>query len=186
MDLVFYFVLLAANWIAVTAQTPPDRCLEPIAFGKLCTNSEAKIKYHFDNQTGLCMAFKFNGCEGNENNFDSSSECVSSCYPTEIVGCPIKSNPITKEDGSSSCRQSEECGSDAYCSKRLSGGGTCCSIAVRKSLDADYNPVCGTRRTVVKLENDQILIGKSCKSNFCPTGSKCLKGTYFSTCCEKI
>ncbi|EFP05373.1 hypothetical protein CRE_27215 [Caenorhabditis remanei] len=92
------------------------------------------IQYHFDNDTRLCMAFEFEGCESNENNFLSDSECKASCSPTDNVGCPVNSKPLTKEDGSNLCQQSEDCVPEGYCSKRLSGGGKCCRKAIREVI----------------------------------------------------
>uniref|UniRef100_A0A1I7TYW2 BPTI/Kunitz inhibitor domain-containing protein n=1 Tax=Caenorhabditis tropicalis TaxID=1561998 RepID=A0A1I7TYW2_9PELO len=201
MHFLAYFLLVSISFLGVATQAPPDRCSKPINFGKKCSTAEPSIRYHFDEGTGLCMAFKFEGCDGNENNFETESWCSSACKPTDIVGCPANSKPLKKSDGNSGCREScnfifyvlycrsmffqEQCGSDGYCSKRLSGGGICCSKAVRKNLVADYNPECGTNREVVKV-NDDVLIGKNCDSNFCPDGSKCKKGNYFSTCCKKV
>ena len=38
-----------------------------------------KRRYHYDSYTGECKLFYYSGCDGNENNFLSLSECVHAC-----------------------------------------------------------------------------------------------------------
>ena len=36
-------------------------------------------KYYFDTTMGKCMEFSFGGCNANDNNFESLSDCESTC-----------------------------------------------------------------------------------------------------------
>lgn len=42
---------------------------------------ESQIKYYFDRTKLTCVPFEYSGCNGNENNFDSLTQCQSSCHP---------------------------------------------------------------------------------------------------------
>jgi len=42
-----------------------------------CNNMTSKFFY--DKQDGICKQFMYNGCEGNENRFDSKHECEQQC-----------------------------------------------------------------------------------------------------------
>jgi len=40
-------------------------------------------KWYFDSETGNCKEFFFGGCDGNENNFKTETECNRKCKKTE-------------------------------------------------------------------------------------------------------
>jgi hypothetical protein len=40
-------------------------------------------KWYFDSKTGICKEFFFGGCDGNENNFKTETECNRKCKKTE-------------------------------------------------------------------------------------------------------
>ncbi|ELU10763.1 hypothetical protein CAPTEDRAFT_115381, partial [Capitella teleta] len=53
-----------------------DPCLMP----KVIRNCRARLpRFYFDNQKGKCKKFYYGGCGGNENRFDSKSECKKTC-----------------------------------------------------------------------------------------------------------
>ncbi|CAI2354091.1 unnamed protein product [Caenorhabditis sp. 36 PRJEB53466] len=108
----------------------------------------------------------------------------ASCQPTNIVGCPMNTKALVGADGSTSCSADTDCPTNGYCRKRFDGGGNCCRTAVYDKLESDYNPKCAAGRVPVQID-DSLLIGKNCKSNFCPTGATCIKGNYFAACCKK-
>ena len=48
---------------------------------------DPQAKWYFDSKDKICTPFYFSGCNGNENNFDSWSECEEACpntFPPEI------------------------------------------------------------------------------------------------------
>jgi hypothetical protein len=55
-------------------------------------------RFWFNSATGRCEAFVYGGCGGNENNFESASDCIDACAP----GTP---NACSKTD----CLQSDTC-----------------------------------------------------------------------------
>ncbi|XP_017001607.2 papilin isoform X1 [Drosophila takahashii] len=58
-------------------QQPPQKaCSLPKETGN-CTNFS--VKYFFDVSYGGCARFWYGGCEGNDNRFDSESECKDTC-----------------------------------------------------------------------------------------------------------
>ncbi|ULT88382.1 hypothetical protein L3Y34_007525 [Caenorhabditis briggsae] len=88
--------LLSFLVVILTVSDQNDICLEKVEFGKNLTTAEPSIRFHFDNSTGLCMAFGYKGCGGNKNNFDTDGTCTSLCKPTSINWCPVKSAPMKK------------------------------------------------------------------------------------------
>uniref|UniRef100_A0A0M3HFU6 BPTI/Kunitz inhibitor domain-containing protein n=1 Tax=Ascaris lumbricoides TaxID=6252 RepID=A0A0M3HFU6_ASCLU len=47
--------------------------------------SKAKIQWYYDAETAMCLAFKYNGCGGNRNRFDTVHQCEFRCIPREGV-----------------------------------------------------------------------------------------------------
>ena len=54
-----------------------EMCMEPLEPGPCTENIE---RYYFDEDMGKCMSFKFGGCHGNRNNFESKEECETTCH----------------------------------------------------------------------------------------------------------
>uniref|UniRef100_A0A8R1EJG5 BPTI/Kunitz inhibitor domain-containing protein n=1 Tax=Caenorhabditis japonica TaxID=281687 RepID=A0A8R1EJG5_CAEJA len=123
----------------------------------------------------MCMAFKYNGCGGNKNNFKQVADC-SMCAPLGGLMCPANTA------SSGSCKKDAECKATEYCLTTFAGNGICCKKAARDKLAADNNPKCGNGRKVV-IVDWSILIGKNCAANFCPAKATCKKGNFFATCC---
>ena len=42
-----------------------------------CMNSS--LRYYFDSNIGKCMQFMYGSCHGNDNNFESLTECEQTC-----------------------------------------------------------------------------------------------------------
>jgi len=59
--------------------TSADRCSLPLHPGT-CTDSINSInRYYYDSTSGTCLNFAYSGCDGNENNFENRSDCISAC-----------------------------------------------------------------------------------------------------------
>ncbi|PIO63502.1 thyroglobulin type-1 repeat-containing domain protein, partial [Teladorsagia circumcincta] len=64
--------------------------------------------------------------------------------------------------------------------------GTCCTQANEDRFDAAYNRKCGNGREPYSIPKDgwrEVLRGKTCQDNFCPTGYKCQDNDVFAICC---
>jgi hypothetical protein len=51
--------------------------------------------YGFDPQRGHCVRFPYGGCEGNENRFDTLTECEAACGGSDVGGCPERQPDAT-------------------------------------------------------------------------------------------
>lgn len=59
-----------------------DRCQLPIEPGPCDGAFEA---YGYDTETGRCEKFIYGGCEGNDNRFDTITECLGLCEPAGLA-----------------------------------------------------------------------------------------------------
>lgn len=68
----------------------PDVCSLPPDVGP-CDG--AFERYYFDEESGECRTFSYGGCQGNENNFGTLSECDETCRddlpPTPLDACTL-------------------------------------------------------------------------------------------------
>jgi len=56
------------------------KCNLPRNFGNKCINGKnPQILWYWNNKLGLCKAFKFLGCNGNENQFKHKLDCINQC-----------------------------------------------------------------------------------------------------------
>ena len=51
---------------------------------------EDKERFYFDTKRGKCTKFMFGGCFGNLNNFESLSECESTCHALIETAMAVK------------------------------------------------------------------------------------------------
>ncbi|VDO29864.1 unnamed protein product, partial [Haemonchus placei] len=149
-------------------------------------------KYHFDAETGRCLPFKYTGCGGNANNFDSKSDCYLECA---LSNCPVNSPPTLRPDGSAYCdREERKCPEGSYC-KYGDMYGICCDIKIRGEYQCSRKDLCpfGRERelfqkNIISLScfdpSNSTILGKSCDHQFCPLGAECHRGTYFAYCCQ--
>ena len=49
-------------------------------------------RFYFDIMAGKCLNFKFGGCHGNTNNFETVQECSLTCETlmSQVINAPIK------------------------------------------------------------------------------------------------
>ncbi|XP_064455570.1 carboxypeptidase inhibitor SmCI-like isoform X2 [Ornithodoros turicata] len=61
-------------------------CSMDVNFGQRCSTPNATTRYYHDNATHTCKQFHYEGCNGNENNFESKLVCMRMCrYDGEEV-----------------------------------------------------------------------------------------------------
>ncbi|GAB0098587.1 F-spondin [Sergentomyia squamirostris] len=56
----------------------PEKCLLPPTPGSCKTITN---RWFYDYRRGECAVFAYTGCEGNDNNFESREDCMTSCKP---------------------------------------------------------------------------------------------------------
>ncbi|XP_055693331.1 spondin-1 [Lutzomyia longipalpis] len=60
----------------------PARCLLPPTPGSCKT---IRNRWFYDYRRGECAVFAYTGCDGNENNFESREDCMTSCKPSHDI-----------------------------------------------------------------------------------------------------
>uniref|UniRef100_A0A0M3IR52 BPTI/Kunitz inhibitor domain-containing protein n=1 Tax=Ascaris lumbricoides TaxID=6252 RepID=A0A0M3IR52_ASCLU len=127
----------------------------------------ASFGWFYDIETNVCLSFKYNGCGGNSNRFDSIELCEMNCIP-------LCSGP-----------EVEKCPDDYKC-KHLASFGVCCPKKSEELFAKNYEAACSVGKTV-KTERrgrKSNLLGKSCEDDFCPAGSNCVQEEIFAHCCD--
>ncbi|KAG5201919.1 hypothetical protein MJG53_012052 [Ovis ammon polii x Ovis aries] len=72
-------------------QTPPDLCQLPQARGPC---KAALLRYFYNSTSNACEPFTYGGCQGNDNNFETTEMCFRICQPPglhdepECSSCP--------------------------------------------------------------------------------------------------
>ncbi|KAF1751914.1 hypothetical protein GCK72_018468 [Caenorhabditis remanei] len=169
-------------------------CQQPLHHGvQNCTNTSS-LRFYMDADTETCLAFKYSGCGGNSNNFETWSEC-GRCFAMDYSGCPLGSKSIKNLNANHTiCAHSmnEECtGPNSFC-RRGAFFGTCCDKTIRDKENSDSNKkegcAPGTQKVTYKTGSgfSITLLGKTCGSNFCPQKSTCHQGNYFAYCCAAV
>ncbi|KAI0984836.1 hypothetical protein GJ496_004614 [Pomphorhynchus laevis] len=77
-----FLLVLVLYIIALTTPTSYGfdfKCMQPKDPGP-CKASMRR--YYFDQESNKCMPFTYGGCQGNDNNFNTRSECRSTCERT--------------------------------------------------------------------------------------------------------
>uniref|UniRef100_A0A7I4YW21 BPTI/Kunitz inhibitor domain-containing protein n=1 Tax=Haemonchus contortus TaxID=6289 RepID=A0A7I4YW21_HAECO len=162
------------------------RCNFTVDMGDKPCDQRATIRYHFDAETESCLAFKYTGCGGNTNNFNSESNCYLECSPADHLNCPANSPPTLRPDGSADCdREKRKCPEGSSCEMGFAVG-ICCGDKNLEKYNANIRPDCGDRKVVLEDESEfaGTMLGKSCDHQFCPLGAECHRGTYFAYCCQ--
>ncbi|CAL2042391.1 unnamed protein product [Caenorhabditis brenneri] len=177
---LFFFVTFLASFGSTVLV--PDECKLPLDMGKTpCKGGKKEIRYHFDEKSFMPLSFEYTGCGGNKNNFKSEGECRIVCTAYDYTGCPAGSEPLK-----SPCETDKDCGPKGVC-QYGNHFNMCCDKQITAKFNADFEPKCPKGKKVLKIEVGGIpstVVGKSCKSKFCPTGATCVEGTYFATCCK--
>nr|CDJ92662.1 Thyroglobulin type-1 and Proteinase inhibitor I2 domain containing protein [Haemonchus contortus] len=175
--------------------------------GRACKEGKPSIRYYFDYHTFECLAFEYLGCDGNENNYPTSSACNSDCKLADLSGCSGMYPPARQANGEAmTCGgpqlmlppgittpaprntpklNEDGCPLDHKC---VMGAffGFCCNRANEDRFHAAYHPKCSNGKQPYSEMIDswrEIRFGKSCKDNFCPSGYKCQDGDIFAYCC---
>lgn len=154
----------------------------------------SSFQWYYDTSVFQCLAFKFHGCGGNGNRYDSISDCWSSCTLQDFGGCSMMRTPLKDPNGETVvCRtrkdtQPREC-PEGYKCTHLPFFSICCEQDGEDLYYKNAAPRCGPSQTPpVNFTASGItmnLLGKSCSDDFCPANSECRNQEILAHCCPK-
>ncbi|UMM34183.1 hypothetical protein L5515_007367 [Caenorhabditis briggsae] len=183
-SLLLFFALVAG--ISAYSITLPKQCELPLDMGiSPCKGGKKEIRYHFDTKAFIPLAFEYTGCGGNENSFKSEGECRNFCLGIDFNSCAAGSKPFPKPE---TCQEDKDCGPKGKCTWG-NGFKICCDKKITEKFEADWEPKCPKGKMAVKVKQGGIpllVVGKTCKSKFCPAGATCVEGNYFASCCKYL
>jgi len=98
-----------AEKVATTTELPatdsiPGHCKQPAEMGP-CRAS--KDRYHYNVTAGECQPFRYGGCRGNQNNFETIEQCQNECSAGVTERPPLSTNTVRsglKEEHNSKCK----------------------------------------------------------------------------------
>ncbi|KAL1238527.1 Uncharacterized protein TSPI_09039 [Trichinella spiralis] len=124
--------------------------IDPVDAGTLCSGTPVS-RWHYNSGSKKCETFRYNGCDGNSNNFATRIDCQDYCH---VGGCPEGGEPF-KEPGTGQFRVC-----DGY-SFSCPVGYTCTRTSIESS-SLRNNYCCATRATICSLGRDP---GAHCGTN---------------------
>ena len=112
---ILFFLTFADNLKQETSQdlfqTPPDLCQLPQARGPC---KAALHRYFYNSTSNACEPFTYGGCQGNDNNFETTEMCLRICKaPGESSDRPRKRNGGDRMLGVKGQGVGEDAGGDA-------------------------------------------------------------------------
>ncbi|EFP05370.1 hypothetical protein CRE_27500 [Caenorhabditis remanei] len=206
MILSILLALLSITHFANAEWVRPAACVAPLVVGSTPCSAEAPVRHFYDTEKDRCYAFRYTGCGGNANNFETKRQCEKICTgdPNRVM-CPGSTKPTLNVLGKTSpCGNPNnteglpECvGADFYRDLGTNfchdlGAGQCCAVESISKLASDFWLFeCPDGRTKyappsnnTHFKYEKFVLGKNCDTNFCPDGYECVMGNYYSFCCK--
>uniref|UniRef100_F1LCM5 Major allergen Ani s 1 n=1 Tax=Ascaris suum TaxID=6253 RepID=F1LCM5_ASCSU len=187
--LIVFAIIFSPLFANVHKRSPASKCRDKMDRGSPCPNGKkAQLSWFYDIETNVCLSFKYNGCGGNSNRFDSIELCEMNCIPPGFGTCALNKEPFKNSNGQQrvcSGPEVEKCPDDYKC-KHLASFGVCCPKKSEELFAKNYEAACSVGKTV-KIERrgrKSNLLGKSCEDDFCPAGSNCVQEEIFAHCCD--
>ncbi|EYC08903.1 hypothetical protein Y032_0063g3425 [Ancylostoma ceylanicum] len=166
---MWQLLLLVALPLQIQGLDLRSPCNESVHLGDEICDKTPSIRYHLDAKTLTCLPFKYSGCGGNGNNFESSIRCHIKCLPMDYLTCPANTPPVTRKDGTSHCDDNTKCPKGSTCRKGFIVG-LCCdnkaigwelvriidpyihcsppSFIISEKYNANQKPDCGNKKLV--------------------------------------
>ena len=79
---VIVVLLLVTGSILLQRSVTGSVCNLPLKKGVACSTASSQ-RWWFDSSNGLCISFKYLGCQGNANAFSSMEQCQTACASVE-------------------------------------------------------------------------------------------------------
>ncbi|PAV57645.1 hypothetical protein WR25_23287 [Diploscapter pachys] len=115
----------------------------------------------------MCFPFSYEGCDGNENNFETESLCYNGCRPADQFSCPANS------ESKGTCHRGPDADKQCPEGTTCTPGGMldyCCNSTIAKEWEHEYNSKeCENGGKIVEEKfwyGDDVLRGSHCDHNF--------------------
>ncbi|CAB3398469.1 unnamed protein product [Caenorhabditis bovis] len=190
------------------------RCKGDVDMGTTCGGNASAIQYFFDVDTQKCYPFKYNGCGGNKNRFNTRSDCTRRCMLMDHAPCALHSSPARRNDGFLFKCEDKANGPMSPENKpkisrkpinepklpKMNADGTCpagyicqggifnsmcCDAKLDEYVNSQYSPKCPKGQSLYTSGDfNSAVLGKSCSHQFCPYNYKCYTNDLFAYCCK--
>uniref|UniRef100_A0AC35UI36 Elongation factor Ts, mitochondrial n=1 Tax=Rhabditophanes sp. KR3021 TaxID=114890 RepID=A0AC35UI36_9BILA len=155
--------------------------------GSVCQQGiifEKHERFYFDKEWKVCLAMKYSGCGGNNNNFMSRTDCEK-CLHHDGSACtgPTESVPLVKtgkDCGSSVCPKSFKCVHNVFYNE-------CCYALDLEFIEEAFSEKCpnGKKSKGIFRDYFQATFGKTCDDLICTDNQTCVQvNKEFAKCCE--
>ncbi|KAI6199615.1 Major allergen Ani s 1 [Aphelenchoides besseyi] len=168
------------------------RSQAPAAMGicrlpKQIGNCTQKIqRFYFDSELQSCFAFKFSGCNGNQNSFSNRQDCETSCLVANLSICRGNQQTIVPMKLGVNCTDTI-CPSPNVCVHGIRGP-ECCNRESQAKFNALYDEKCpGGRLASGRQTNGvfDVTFAKTCSDLICPFGYTCEQlDSGLAKCCQ--
>ncbi|KHJ92054.1 Kunitz/Bovine pancreatic trypsin inhibitor domain protein [Oesophagostomum dentatum] len=150
--------------------------------GDACRGKKPVLRYYYDTKLEECLPFRYEGCGGNKNNYQTPSSCYQACakVDTERHSCG------GGEKATGRCKSIKDCSKGSVCRMKTLRSGVCCERKREEEYNKDKNPKCKGGKVLIRTASQggwKPLHGRSCSQNFCPEHSECVQGRYLAHCC---
>uniref|UniRef100_A0A915I3I9 Kunitz/Bovine pancreatic trypsin inhibitor domain protein n=1 Tax=Romanomermis culicivorax TaxID=13658 RepID=A0A915I3I9_ROMCU len=170
-------------------------CKLPKSYGSYCNATKENTtinKWYFNNEKFSCLAFTYKGCAGNDNKFDTKSQCEMRCKPQDGPTCSGYGNGLQYDNGSApvgrNCLELQ-CPAGWVCKPGVFFV-TCCNKTVEDYFNDAYNETCSNGAKAFSIARplwSETYFGDSCNDLRCPSGYECSQtNPLFAKCCSTV
>ncbi|CAD5231575.1 unnamed protein product [Bursaphelenchus xylophilus] len=143
-------------------------------------------KFYFLAEWQSCFAFKYSGCGGNENRFDTREECEQACLFADGSVCRGPQRPVFPKNNDNKCSK-VSCPEGFECYESLQQI-ECCNKTAQDTFKSFYSEKCPNGQRAQGTVSDGYfwaIVAENCSELTCESGFECLQFSNHSKCCEK-